>query len=175
MMRLRIVLIIILVLVATPLIMACGAYVYLRQRIITQYDACVAQLSDEGRNDRSLKNMVTYLEGLPEFQTASWNLNKAYDRHAINILIPNEASNEWHQKCGLPKAPADCLAAPSEQFIICNAAVGRQVGSKFLNPTIIRSEIIYVRTYAPLVFIGHELGHLKEDNGNLVRHLLIGP
>ena len=71
---------------------------------------------------------------------------------------------------GVPTArsPVDCIAAPSEKFVICNAALGRQLESQYLNATIVRPEVLYAHLFPLLAFLGHELGHLEEGNGGLI-------
>jgi hypothetical protein len=159
------------VVLGIPSVMGLAAYVVLRHQIVSRYDDCVSALPEAGRDASALERMVAYFGAVPRYRDAVWNLNRPYSSGAINILVPREADATWHKACGLPEAPVDCIAAPSEKFVICNAALGRQLESQYLNASIVRPEVLYAHLFPLLTFLGHELGHLEESNGGLIQHL----
>lgn len=159
------------VVLGIPSVMGLAAYAFLRHQIVSRYDACISALPEASRDASALKRIIAYFGALPRYRDPAWNLNQPYSSGAINILVPHEADAAWHKACGLPESPVDCIAAPSEKFVICNAALGRQLEGQYLNASIVRPEVLYAHLFPLLVFLGHELGHLEEGNGGLVQHL----
>jgi hypothetical protein len=164
-------LIVLAVTLITPGLAGLALYGFLRKGIIAKYDRCVAALSSEERQPFGLARIVDELRPLKRFAGVAWNLNVPYVHGAINILVPHRADETWHNECGLPIAPADCLAAAHEKFIICNAAMGRQLANPLLMSGIAREEIERARRFLALAFLGHELGHLQAGSGSRVQHL----
>jgi hypothetical protein len=115
--------------------------------------------------------MVDDLKRVARLHDLRWNLNSPYDAGAINILVPTTANSAWHKQCGLDMAPADCLAAAHEKFIICNAAIGQQLANPRLSSDIIREEIRRPRRFLALTFLRHELGHLQSGSDSRIQHL----
>jgi hypothetical protein len=146
------------------------AYEVIMYRVVAKYDSCVLGLSEQQRRTPGLALIVDQLRRLERFHT-TWNLNAPFRRDAVNILIPNEASADWHAACGLPVAPADCLAAARPRFIVCNAIVGRQLSNPLLVSGIAREEIEQARRFLALVVLGHEIGHLQAGQSYRVQHL----
>jgi hypothetical protein len=157
--------------IVVPLTIGLATYAVLRHQIVSRYDACVSALPEAGRDASALERIVDRLRSVPHYRDATWNLNRSYSSGAINILVPRKADAAWHKACGLPEAPVDCIAAPSQKLVICNAALGRQLEGRYLNATVVRPEVLYARLFPLLAFVGHELGHLEEGNGGLVQHL----
>lgn len=159
------------VVVLIPVLFGIGAYYFLKHETVAKYDACVSSLSEAQRRKVGLDMLAEYLQRVPQLQGLRWNLNAPYDPAAINILIPSQADAAWHAGCGLPMAPADCLAAASEKFVICNAVVGAQLSNPLLVSGIGRAEVKRARLFLALAFIGHELGHLRAGAPASVQHL----
>lgn len=157
--------------VVIPVLFGIGFYVFLKHETVAKYDTCVSSLSEAQRRKVGLDMVVEHLQRVPQLQGLRWNLNAPYDPTAINILIPSQADAAWHASCGLPVAPADCLAAASEKFVICNSVVGAQLSNPLLVSGIGRAEVKRARLFLALAFIGHELGHLKAGAPASVRHL----
>ena len=154
-----------------PALVGIGALFVLRQGIVAKYDQCVVSLSDKQRRTAGLELVVDALKRVPELQAATWNLNAPYKAGAINLLVPTDADAAWHERCGLPLAPADCLAAASEKIVICNKVVGAQFVNPLLTSGIARAEVLRARMFLAMAFLGHELGHLRAGAPPSVRHL----
>ncbi|MBR0684442.1 hypothetical protein JQ594_00820 [Bradyrhizobium manausense] len=156
--------------ISIPLIFGLVAYGVVRHRIVAKYDYCVQSLPEEQRRTRGLSMIVDDLRRLDRFGQ-DWNVNAPYRSGSLNILIPTGASDAWHAQCGLPTSPADCLAAATGSFIICNALVGRQLSHPLLVSGIAREEIERARRFLALTIVGHEIGHLQAGYSGRVQHL----
>ncbi|WP_298257287.1 hypothetical protein [Bradyrhizobium sp.] len=159
------------VVLAVPVLGGVATFFVLRRDIVAKYDACVAGLSEQQRRLPGLESIVDDLKRVERLKDLRWNLNSPYDSGAINILVPATADGAWHKKCGLDEAPADCLAAPHEKFVICNAALGHQFTDQRLSLDIIRAQIQQPLRFLALTFLGHELGHLQVSSEGRVQHL----
>jgi hypothetical protein len=159
------------IIVAVPALGGLATFLLLRRDIVAKYDACVAGLSEQQRRLPGAESIVSDLKNIERFDGLRWNLNSPYEPGAINILLPATADSAWHKQCGLEEAPADCLAAPREKFVICNAALGRQLSNPRLTSDIIRDEVRRPLRFLALTFLGHEIGHLRAGSDSRVQHL----
>jgi hypothetical protein len=157
--------------VLVPGIAVLAMYVVLHQQVVAKYNSCVAALNPEQRRSPGLELVIDDLRRVVRFQGTRWNLNAPYDATAVNILISSSADPAWDERCGLPPAPADCLAAARERFVICNAIVGHQLMDPRMSRGVVRDEIVRARRFLALAFLGHELGHLTRGSPDTLRHL----
>jgi hypothetical protein len=169
--KIRSLLLVAAVVLLVPALTGLAAYFWLKRDILDKYDACVASLDEGQRRLPGLQSIVDDLKRVERFEGARWSLNATYDSGAINILVPASAAAEWHRRCGLSLTPADCLAAPREKFVICNAAFGRLLADPRLSSDIIRAEVRRPLRFLAQTFLGHELGHLNASFDNRVQHL----
>lgn len=154
-----------------PAVFGLLIYGFLHHSIVTKYDGCIRSLTDDQRRTRGLTMIVEDLRrlGNPEY---AWNINAPYRSGSLNILIPTNATEEWHAGCGLPTSPANCMAAARSSFIICNALVGQQLSNPLLVSGIAREEIARARRFLALVILGHEIGHLQAGDTARLQHVL---
>jgi hypothetical protein len=154
-----------------PGIAVISTYLVLHQQVIDKYNGCVAALNREQLRSPGLEFVIADLRRIQRFKGITWNLNAPYNGAAVNILVPSSANAVWDEQCGLPPAPADCLAAARERFVICNAIVGHQLMDPRIARGVIRDEIVAARRFLALAFLGHELGHLARGSPDTFRHL----
>jgi hypothetical protein len=159
------------IVVAVPVLGGLVAFHLLRRDIVVKYDACVAGLSEQQRRLPGAESIVNDLKKIERFDGLRWSVNSPYELGAINILVPATADSAWHKQCGLEETPADCLAAPREKLVICNAALGRQLSNPRLTSGIIRDEVRRPLRFLALTFLGHEIGHLQAGSDSRVQHL----
>lgn len=138
-----------------------------------RFDECLNAQDPGTLNDPGFRMVIEDLRRVPAYSKTTWNVNKPYSRRAVNVLIPHWNEEFWPaQSCGgLPREPADCVTSPRENYIICNPAVGRELGSPLIQSRIGSIEEEFGSHFILLTLIGHELGHIQLHSDSNTHHL----
>jgi hypothetical protein len=153
-----------------PLLITVAAFVIMEHSDTRQFDRCLAALPRADLENRGAGPILDDLGRIDRYRNAKWNLNNPYQAGAYNILIPSGNATTWPAACELPKEPADCLASPRNQYVICNPAMGRQFASPLLNSGVASVEADAAKRFILLTFIGHELAHIAMSQSSRSRH-----
>jgi hypothetical protein len=159
-----------LVLLLIPILVGVTADVFLRQPLGAAYDHCLSALPIEARTNPGINSLVADLKLSSEYAATTFNVNRPFQKGAVNLLIPCEVRT-WPSACPLVAEPADCEASAKDGYIVCNPGVGKKVASPLLNSGIANVQTLFALRFLILTVLGHELGHLKFDSGN-AKHLL---
>jgi len=145
-----------------------------KQPASSLFNHCLESLDSSTLTDPGFRVLLEDLHRVPLYKNAAWNINHKYQRGAFNLIIPRWDESFWPGPVcgGLPREPADCITSPKEKFIICNPAVGRQLGSPLLQSGIASIEEEFGSHFILLTLIGHELGHIRLSKSSLTQHLI---
>lgn len=138
------------------------------------FNECLSALDSSMLKDPGFALLASDLHRVPAYAKTVWNINRPYRPNAINIIVPSSTNDFWpSQICGgLPREPADCVTSSKEHYIICNPAVGRQLGSPLLHSGIASAQVEFAAHFILLTLIGHELGHIRLHTDSETHHLL---
>jgi len=138
------------------------------------FNECLSAVDSSMLEDPGFALLVSDLEQVPAYAKTVWNINRPYRAKAINIIVPSSNNDFWpSQICGgLPREPADCITSPKERYIVCNPAVGRQLGSPLLHSRIASVQVEFAAHFILLTLFGHELGHIRLHTDSETHHLL---
>jgi hypothetical protein len=140
----------------------------------SRFNACLDALDQTTLHDPGFKLLIGDLEHVRAYANTKWNVNKRYQSDALNVIIPKWDEEFWPgQLCGdLPREPADCVTAPKENYIVCNPALGRELGSPLVQSGIASIEEDFGSRFILLTLIGHELGHIRIRSDQETHHLV---
>jgi hypothetical protein len=157
-------------LLAIPIVIGLAAFFVLHEPPSAIYNRCLTSLSPGDRLNPGIDGLITDLKQTDDYKTVTFNVNKPYQKGAVNLLIPS-APKVWPAACPVVEEPADCLASPRDGYIICNPGIGKKVGSPLLNSGNANVETFFAERFLLLTFLGHELGHLRSASHN-AQHLM---
>jgi hypothetical protein len=162
---------ILLSVVGVPLAVGLAAYVVLRQVPGADYDRCLNALDSMALSNPGIASLVEDIRRSPSYAASKLNVNRPYVAGTINVLIPN-GKVKWPTACPLTSEPADCVTSAKDSYVICNPAIGREVGSTLLLSGAANVETVVALRFLLVTFLGHELGHLQFGTARLRRHLI---
>jgi hypothetical protein len=157
-----------------PALMTSGVFFGFHYADKHRFNRCLGAIPQTSLKDPGVAFILDGIQGTGRYEGATWNINKPYRADAYNILVPSGDVAKWPQVCQVPEEVPDCLASPSNRYIICNPAMGHQFESRLLHSGVASIETDAAMRFVLLTFLGHELGHIADGHSSRVRHLTPG-
>jgi hypothetical protein len=142
---------------------------------VTSYKACLTALG--GRTTRSpvLAEVATALlsaPSLPEpLRKRAFALGAPYVPGRLNVLVPSGEVDVPPAACGADPGFPTCWSHADHGLVVCSAAMGRFLERPLYDPPIDMT-VQFAARYFVAIALGHEIGHVLEEDHSLTSHQL---
>jgi hypothetical protein len=142
---------------------------------VTNYKACLTALGGKTTQSPVLAEVATALlsaPSLPEpLRKRGLSLGAPYLPGHVNILVPSGAIDAVPAACSADPGFPTCWSHVDHGLVLCSAAMGRLLERPLYDPPIDLS-VQFAARYFVAIALGHEIGHILEEDRSLTSHQL---